>query len=355
MRFRTGKIRHAALLLAGSLALLAGCRKDPEIRNSSLASSKPISFEVPQGWPEPAYKFEHNPLTQDGFELGRKIFFDPRLSRDNTVSCGSCHQPFSAFAQIDHDVSHGVGNLLGTRNSPAIFNMNWHTSFFWDGGVNHLEIQPLNPITNPVEMDASLTDVLARISADPAYRAQFKAVFGDETVSTQRLFRALAQFMGALVSSNSKYDKYMRGESGGALNGAERNGMLVFRTHCASCHKEPLFSDFSFRNNGLPVGAARDSGRAIITLDPADLYKFKVPSLRNLRFTAPYMHDGSIKTLAGVLDHYASGIVSSPTLDPALQGGIQLTPQERSDLLSFLNTLNDEEFVKDPRFQEPAR
>lgn len=347
-------IRNASLITTGICLFIIGCKKDPQITDDGNVAeiTKPIVFEVPQGWPAPFYQFDNNKLTEAGFELGRKLFFDPRLSRDNTVSCGSCHQPFSSFAQLDHPVSHGVDSKLGTRNSPALFNLNWHTSFFWDGGVNHIENQPINPIQNPVEMDEPISDLVTKLGADAGYKAAFKKVFGDETVNSQRIFKAIAQFMGMLVSNNSKYDHYVRGESGGDFTTAEKSGLVIFRANCASCHKEPLFSDFSFRNNGLKPTAINDSGRAHITRNPDDLYKFKVPSLRNLKYTMPYMHDGRYNTLDSVLAHYDHSIYQSPTLDPALNNGIHLTAQEKEDLLAFLNTLNDETFVKDPRFQE---
>lgn len=346
--------RNISLLLTAGGLFAASCKKDPQITDSGKATDEtPVVFQIPQGWPTPFYQFDNNKLSNAGFELGRKLFFDPRLSRDNSISCGSCHQPFAAFAQLDHPVSHGVNNLLGTRNSPALFNLNWHTSFFWDGGVNHIEAQPINPIQNPVEMDETLTSIIAKLSADANYRAQFKNTFGDETINSQRIFKAICQFMGMLVSDNSKYDHYVRGEAGGTMTTQELSGLQVFRANCASCHKEPLFSDFSYRNNGLPKTNVNDSGRAHVTHDIADLYKFKVPSLRNLKYSSPYMHDGRFDVLDSVLAHYDHGIQHSPTLDPALQNGIHLSPQERADLLAFLNTLNDETFVKDPRFQEP--
>jgi len=333
-------------LLSGFL-LVIGCVVDPVVD-----PERQITFEVPNGWPQPQYNFENNTLTNAGFALGKKLFFDTRLSRDNRISCGSCHQPFAAFAQSDHDFSHGVDNRLGTRNSPSLFNLNWHTGFFWDGGVNHIEVQPINPIQNPLEMDEKLDNVIAKISADVVYKTMFKEAFGDEAINSQRMLKALAQFMGMLVSNNSKYDKYTRGEAGGTMTISELNGLSIFRSNCASCHKEPLFSDFSYRNNGLKPSVLNDSGRGRITRAPEDMYKFKVPSLRNLKYTGPYMHDGRIKTLAAVLEYYATGIHTSPTLDPILKDGIVLTQEERADLLAFLNTLNDEEFVKDSRFRE---
>lgn len=339
---------------AGILLLVAGCRKDPNLDRVEVEQpAGDISFTIPEGWPQPFYNFQNNALTAEGFELGRRLFFDTRLSRDNSTSCGSCHQPFSAFAQLDHPFSHGVDNQLGNRNSPPLFNLNWHTSFFWDGGVNHIESQPINPIQNPVEMDESLDNIIGKLNADAAYRARFKAAFGDEQINSQRIFKALAQFMGVLVSSNAKYDKYLRHEPGGEMTAQELDGLTVFNNNCASCHKPPLFTDFSFRNNGLAPSVSNDSGRAHITRDANDLYKFKVGSLRNLKYTHPYMHDGSLATLQAVLAHYTSNL-TRPGTDPALQGGVALTAQQQADLLAFLNTLNDEEFVKDTRFLEPG-
>lgn len=326
-----------------------GCKPDPSF-NVQAVQEENISFSVPEGWPQPAYNFENNTLTNAGFYLGRKLFYDPRLSRDNSTSCGSCHQAFAAFAHSEHDLSHGVDGLVGNRNSPPIFNMNWHTSYFWDGGVNHLESQPIAPIENPVEMDETLPNIIAKISKDEKYRQMFKDAWGDETINSQRIFKSIAQFMGVMVSANAKYDQYTRGNA--MLTQQEQDGLTVFNNNCASCHKAPLFTDFSYRNNGLKPSTINDSGRAHITREPQDMYKFKVPSLRNLKYTGPYMHDGSIKTLEQVLDHYATGIHQSATLDAQLQNGIQLTTQQRSDLLAFLNTLNDESFIKDKRFHE---
>src|SRR4051812_26651116 len=210
------------LAVAGSF--FTACKPDPSF---DPVKAEDVIFTIPQGWPAPFYSFQNNTLTKDGFELGRKLFFDQRLSRDNSVSCGSCHQPFAAFAQLDHDVSHGVDGQLGNRNSPALFNLNWHTSFFWDGGVNHIESQPINPIQNPVEMDEKLEHIITKLNADATYKTMFKDAFGDELINSQRIFKALAQFMGMLVSSNSKYDKYTRGEAGGAMTQEELNGLAI--------------------------------------------------------------------------------------------------------------------------------
>lgn len=349
---RRNVLNKVALLLLCALAGVTGCSKDPDIFGSDVITED-VAFIVPRGWPAPVYNFQNNTLSNAGFELGRKLFYDTRLSRDNSTSCGSCHQAFAAFAHLDHNVSHGIENRLGTRNSPPLFNLNWHPSFFWDGGVNHIESQPINPIQNPVEMDETLQNVVAKVRNDAVYRNMFRNAFGDETVNSQRIFKAMAQFMGMMVSANAKYDKYVRGEPGGAMTPSELSGLQIFRAKCESCHKEPLFSDFSFRNNGLPTTSVNDSGRAHITRDAADLYKFKVASLRNLKYSYPYMHDGRFTTLSQVLDYYTSSNHNAAPIDTAIgTTGIPLSEQDKADLLSFLNTLNDEAFVKDKRFHE---
>jgi cytochrome c peroxidase len=225
----------------------------------------------------------------------------------------------------------------------------WHTSFFWDGGVNHIENQPISAILNPVEMDETIPNVIAKLNADPSYRLQFKNTFGSEEINTQRIQKAIVQFMATIVSNQSKYDQVKNGKA--TFTADEQAGYILFQQKCNTCHAEPLFTDFSFRNNGLPPSL--DSGRAHITGLASDRFKFKVPSLRNLNFTKPYMHNGSIASLGAVLDHYTSGLVPSPTLDPLLQNPITLSAADKSKLIAFLNTLNDYEFVKDLRFKQP--
>lgn len=330
----------------------AGCKVDPSFDISPGGAD--VSFYVPEGWPEPVYRFEDNPLTKDGFGLGRKLFFDPRLSRDNSVSCGTCHQQFAAFANLDHPQSHGIDGKFGIRNAQGLFNLNWHPDMFWDGSVDHILNQPLRPLTDPVEMDEKPENIIEKLNSDAAYRNMFKRAFGSETATVESMFKALAQFMGAMISDNSKYDKHVRGEDGGNLTAAENNGLNLFRTHCASCHKEPLFTDFSFRNNGLaPNPAFNDKGRAVVTGKDEDNYRFKVPSLRNVGVTRPYMHDGRFETLEQALEHYNNGIHSAPNLDPLLADGIPLTENEKQDIISFLHTLTDHTFIKDSRFAEP--
>lgn len=333
---------------------MMSCKVDPSFDKLTVTPAEPVSFYVPEGWPAPVYTFKGNELTQDGFELGRQLFYETRLSRDNTVSCGSCHQQFAAFSMLDHPQSHGIDGKFGTRNAPALHNIAWHPAFFWDGNEPSLDNFPIHPINNPVEMDEKIENVVAKLAADERYRQLFKKAYGSETVNQERIFKALAQFQAAMISSGSKYDKYVRGEDGGSMTEQELKGLALFREKCASCHKEPLFTDFSYRNNGLTVSTVyNDSGRAMITKRAGDMYKFKVPSLRNVALSRPYMHDGRFNTLEEVIDHYRTGIHQSPTLDSTLQAGITLTDQDKKDIISFLNTLTDNDFIKDQRFSEP--
>lgn len=333
--------------LAGGF--ISSCRIDPEILPG--ISQEDITFRIPPGFPQPVYNFENNPVTIDGFKLGRRLFYEPRLSADNSISCGFCHQQDFAFANANHQFSHGINGQFGTRNAPPVYNLVWNHVFMWDGGINHIENQPLGPIQNPVEMAETLPSVIAKLNADPSYRTQFAAAFGDDSITTQRICKSLAQFMGLMVSANSKYDKYTRGEI--QLSTQESNGLAVFRTKCASCHSEPLFTDEGFHNNGLPIdNTINDYGKFTITHLPADSMKFKTPSLRNVSVTGPYMHDGRFITLSECLDHYTTGITQSTTLDPLLTTGISLTPQQKADILAFLGTLTDVEFMNDRRFAE---
>jgi len=324
----------AALLLAAT----------PWLANASSGVASPA------GWPAPRYAFENNPVTPAGIELGRRLFYDPSLSRDGSVSCASCHQQASAFAHTRHRVSHGIGGQLGTRNAPALFNLAWQPDFMWDGAVTHLELQPLAPLTNPVEMGSTLPQVIDTLNRDPTYPARFAEVFGTPGIDSQRLLRALTQFIGTMVSADSAYDRAARG--GTPLPPEAEHGLAVFRQQCASCHTEPLFTDHRFADNGLDV-TARDAGRGAISGDPKDRGRFRVPSLRNVALTAPYMHDGRFETLRDVIDHYAHGIQHSASLDPRLAAPRDLSLADQRALLAFLPTLTDEAFVHDARYAEP--
>ncbi|MBV8252691.1 MAG: cytochrome-c peroxidase [Chitinophaga sp.] len=336
--------KHLIILLCVNVILFACSRKND---TPSLFAG----FKAPANFPTTAYDIVKNPVTKEGFELGRKLFYEPRMSRNNTISCGDCHLQTSAFTHHGHDVSHGIDDRLGSRNAPPIMNLAWHPAFMLDGGIFDLDLQPIAPIINPVEMDETMDNVLRKLRGIPAYPELFRKAFGTPEITTARLTKALSQFMVMVVSSNSKYDRVMRGE-GMQFTTAESAGYKIFQQQCNSCHKEPLFSDFTYRNNGIGAGPNNDLGRYDITLNAADKYKFKVPSLRNLGFTAPYMHDGRFYTLGGVLDHYTNEIQDMPTLDPLLKGGLRLSATDKEYLLAFLQTLNDTTFITDRRFSE---
>jgi cytochrome c peroxidase len=306
-------------------------------------------FKKPANFPVPSYHLNTNPVSKAGFELGRKLFYDQVLSANNTISCGSCHIPTAAFTHHGHRVSHGINNLSGTRNSPPIMNLAWNTTFMWDGGVGDMDLQPIAPITSHVEMDETVENVLMKLRAKSPYPMMFRNAFGTEEINTARFLKALSQFMSMCISSQSKYDSVQRHEGNVSFNAQEVHGYSLFKSKCNSCHKEPLFSDQSFRNNGLTPNATDDKGRYLVTLNPADKYLFKVPSLRNLKYTPPYMHDGRFFTLEEVLDHYTDGVQPTVNLDPLLQQGgipgIALSGDEKADILAFLETLNDRNFV----------
>ncbi len=335
--------KHAiVLVLAGALVIL-----------SAFGKRNKVALQVPKGWPQPVHNFRKEPLSEQKIALGRRLFYDPILSRDSTISCASCHSQYTAFTHVDHALSHGIDGRIGTRNSPALMNLAWSPSFMWDGAVAHLNVQSQKPITNAVEMDETMPHVVAKLQGNEKYRALFDEAYKGG-VTGDNLMDALSQFMLTLVSANARYDKVMRGDT--VFLPHEARGYALFQKHCASCHVEPLFTSNAFENNGLvPDDSLRDAGLAAITHDPADSFKFKVPTLRNIELSAPYMHDGRFKTLSMVLNNYIRGIHQSPTLNPRLQKGIYLTLEQKADLVAFLLTLTDKDFVTNPAFGFPRK
>jgi len=316
-------------------------------------SVTPLYLDVPKGWPKPHYDFSKNPLTEEGFQLGRHLFYDPILSRDSTISCASCHLQATGFTHVDHDLSHGIDGQIGNRNSLALINLAWSKDFMWDGGVNHLDVQPINPITSHDEMDEKLDNVVKKLQKSTNYQQLFKDAFGDSKVTGQRILKALSQFMTLLKSSNSKYDRVMRKEI--TYNEREQRGYELFKIHCASCHKEPLFSSDQFEYNGLSLDATlNDIGRMKITNKKEDSLRFKVPTLRNIQFTYPYMHDGRFKKLSEVVNHYNS-LSHNKLLPKELNKPMNLSDKDRVDLVLFMTTLTDNEFLFNPRFSYPKK
>lgn len=314
-------------------------------------SSEDVTLKVPKRFPKPYYTFANNKLKPEVFMLGRKLFYDNILSKDHSVNCGTCHQRIAAFAHIDHRLSHGIYAKIGIRNVPALQNLIWKDALMWDGGVNNLEVQPVNPITNPIEMDETLGNVLSKLKRDSAYVRLFKKAYGDTFINSERLLKSLAQFTGLMISANSRYDRYLNGADSFSI--AEKKGLSLFREKCTSCHKEPLFTDNSYRYNGLkPDTALNDQGRFAVTGSEKDRNRFKVPGLRNIVMTYPYMHDGRFRNLKEVLDHYSS--LKHSSADPLLMKAGDLSETEKKELIAFLMTLTDKEFLYDRRFADPG-
>lgn len=333
------------LFVAGGSLLMNGCRKHP-------VDPAPIAFTVPQGFPQPAYNFSANPLTEEGFQLGKKLFFDGRLSVDGNFPCASCHQPVAAFTTFEHDRSHGYNHSHTLRNAPGLINVAWLTEYNQDGSAKTLEEVYRGHITASNEMAETVPNVLAKLSADDAYKQMFKAAFGEDKITEDRLYKALSQYVVSLVSGDSKYDKVKRGEA--TFTAQEQLGYATFGAKCATCHKEPLFTDYSYRNNGLAIDASlNDHGRMRVTKAGSDDLKFRVPGLRNADFTSYYGHDGRYSVFRAMIQHYRSGsLVQSPTLDPLLTAGISISTTEEDALVAFIRTLSDSAFLNNARFRQ---
>lgn len=275
--------------------------------------------------------------------LGRVLFYDPILSRDSSISCASCHSPYNAFAHTDHALSHGISDSIGMRNAPGLFNVSHQPYFMWDGAIHHLDAQALAPIAHPGEMGESLDHVVGKLSKQTLYRNLFRSAYADSIPSGAGMLKAIGFFLSGLDSRGSRYDSVAAHRA--EFTEQERSGLKVFTTHCASCHPPPLFTRYTFERNGLaPDARLRDEGRKRITGKPADAFRFKVPSLRNLEFTPPYMHDGRFKTLYEVIRHYNNLNTADTLLASELRTPMHLTDRQRTDLVAFLLCLNDRGF-----------
>jgi len=344
------------ILLAGIAFLLFSCSgNDDGYKPIENSEDSRLNISIPSNFPPLAQELENNFPTEKGFELGRKLFYDGRLSADGTVSCSFCHEQGFAFTHHGHQLSHGINNLEGIRNAPAVQNMAFQGEYFYDGASNSITMLSIVPIHNPVEMNESLESITAKLKQDKEYVNLFRFAFKDGEVSSNNILKALGQFMTMMISANSRYDKYIRKEAGGTFNSQEQQGLDLFRQKCAACHSSDLFTDSSFRNNGLPPNAnINDKGRELVTGFLQDRYKFKVPSLRNVELTAPYMHDGRFGSLQSVLNFYSDGVLHSSTLDPQLYqngvAGIPFSQDEKAAIIAFLKTLTDDEFITNPLF-----
>jgi len=310
----------------------------------------PISLQ-PAHFPEPHFAL---PTTADSSkqELGRLLFYDPALSQDSTISCASCHSPYNAFAHTDHDLSHGINDQMGQRNAPALFNLAWHKSFMWDGAIHHIEVQALAPISHPKEMGSSLQELVDRLNASSFYAAAFQNAYGQIDITGEKVLLALASFQLSLVSSHSKYDRVIMGMD--SFEPMEAKGFELFKNHCRSCHQDPLFSSFKFASNGLSLdNELMDLGRMGITAKVKDSLKFKIPSLRNLSFSYPYMHDGRFSKLREVLDHYSGrALIDSDGKEISLP---PFSSDQKTEMIAFLLCLDDLEFIQNKAHQFPRK
>lgn len=337
--------RNLTLIFFPLLFLIIAC-----VKNNDNQSLKNQGLVIPNYIPEPLYKFENNPTSIEGFELGRMLFYDPILSSDSSISCGSCHHQSHAFADQSIDFSIGVNGRKGLRNSPALFNLSWQPYYMWDGGINHIEIMPLAPLTNHLEMNETISNILLKLNRNSRYKSYFNAVFNKDPIDDKMMFLALAQFTAQINSFGSKYDQMRQHKL--SFSQDELNGYELFKQHCNTCHKEPLFSDFSFRNNGID-SILKDEGRGMVTQQNNDKGKFKVPSLRNIELTSPYMHDGRFNSLNQVINHYSESIKNSTTVDQSLINNIHFSENEKHQLITFLKTLTDSELTKSIQFSAP--
>lgn len=352
--------KYAWLLLILSLW---ACEKNPEQQDPpSTHTTTPITFVTPNGFLPPVLP-NSNPLTEEGVRLGRRLFYDVRLSGDNTMSCASCHLQDFGFADPNR-FSVGIDGLEGTFNAPPIMNLAWQEFFFWDGRKFSLEEQAVVPVTDPIEMHEDWQVALAELAADPQYPQLFQEAFGTSEITQERVGLAIAQFERMLVSSNSKYDQFKRGEVN--FTDLELEGYNLFHSEdgdCFHCHGDATtgnifgaFGDIQFSNNGLDSVLRPNSGRERVTGKADDRAKFKIPSLRNIEYTAPYMHDGRFNTLGQVIEFYNFGGHVTPTTDPNMKAagiGRNWTLRQKQALLAFLETLSDASFVSDTSFSDP--
>lgn len=339
------------ILLVGFIAILlnSSCKKDPslapEVTTITLESLVPFYF------PAANYYNAKNEIRKEGVHLGRKLFYDPILSGSNTISCASCHKQAFAFSDVGQATSMGENGFHGNRNSPAMFNLAWQPTYMWDGGITNIEIMPFAPITDGKEMNQDMKALVLELNNDSNYVQDFKNVFGEQGITETNFYYALAQFMSVMVSANAKYDKVQQGKE--LFTEQESEGYSLFKSNCNSCHTEPLFTNHGFENNGLELMSS-DSGRGRVTALPGDMAKFKVPSLRNIELTYPYMHDGRINTLEKVIEHYSNDIVAHSNLSAKLPaGGLQLSTTEQNSIIAFLKTLTDYEFINNPELAAP--
>ena len=386
MRFKT---YHKLLLIATAMVgVIYSCKKDPVYNNGVtngngwIYNPTPKPLVIPTGWPQPLPLPPDNPQTEQGIKLGRMLFYDPILSGDSSQSCASCHQQRYAFTNGPIDkFSRGIHGTLGNRNAPPLFNLIWSSKFFWDGRAASIEDQVVQPVQNPIEMAASWPVVISKLKNSSRYPKLFYEAFGIEkdSIDQKHTAKAMAQFLRTLLSTTSRFDKQIRDHQQ-VLTTDESDGYEIYKAitvdfdhpfvgDCNHCHGDgynnPLFMDVNptlqFRNNGLINAQAKtdfvDAGRGSITGVYLDYGRFKVPSLRNLVFTAPYDHDGRFQTIEEVIDFYSSGVHATSFTDPGMQfathGGVQLDSTSKRKMVAFLKSLTDSSLVTNPDYANP--
>ncbi len=338
---------------------------------SSLVAlqTRPYQFSYPANFGGRFFIPEDNPTTEEGVYLGRLLFYEKRLSADNSLSCGSCHIQKLAFTD-GLPFSKGVDGTFTSRNAMSLANLLWVRNFFWDGRAPGLEAQATFPMTDPHEMGQPLSVSVEKLKATALYPELFKAAFGTSEVQEYQIRKALAQFERSLISADSKYDHYLAGKY--IPTASEQRGMKLFATspdpergvrgaNCEHCHGGPKTFKELFHNNGLDL-IYQDSGRQSVTGQADDHGRFRVPTLRNIALTAPYMHDGRFDTLEEVLDHYSDHVKDGPALSSFIRGvsnvkrggSLALNDEEKADIISFLHMLTDSSFIKNPRFSDPG-
>lgn len=371
------KLRSAPVIILSLISLAVGCRRDddtpiaPSVPGGGGPNvATPVDVPIPANFPPMPIPAD-NPFTVEGIALGRFLFYEELLSGNNTMSCATCHAPSFSFTDNGHQVSTGIDGIAGTRNSMAVVNLAWDTRYFWDGRALTLEDQVFGPVRNPIEMNETWPSVVSKLQAHPAYPGLFAAAFGTSTIDSVLVSKAIAQFMRTLISGNSPFDKFQRGEAllpietqlGIELTQLEGGNPALglggqWGADCFHCHPHAggRMTDGLLHNNGLDSVFA-DPGAGGVTGLAQDMGRFKTPTLRNVALTAPYMHDGRFQTLEEVIDHYNSGGHPSPTVDVFMkytQGGLQLTPEKKQQLIAFLHSLTDMDFVNNPAFQDPG-
>ncbi|RZK67960.1 MAG: c-type cytochrome [Pedobacter sp.] len=356
--FKFGRLAVMSLLF-----ITTSCKKEVVIDEPGDAVPRKLDLKAPSNFPIVVDDVD-NPLTIEGVELGRLLFYDNRLSGSNRLSCASCHRQEIAFSDGVALSQIGESARTLTRHAPALINLAWaNNGLFWDGGSTNLESQAFAPLASEDEMHQNLDQLKVELKAIPEYVKKFKLAFNGE-ITPALVVKALAQFQRTLISANAKYDQYIRKENATTLNQQELRGLILVDSKCQGCHSGALFTDNNYHNNGIDEDFSNTAldglyqGRYRISYNPSDLGKYKTPTLRNIALTAPYMHDGRFNTLSEVMDHYQHGIKVSTTTDILLfqkngSVGIALTDEDKKDIIAFLHTLTDDQFIHNNNFSKP--